>query len=1466
MLKLPNRSSTPLRALYDSGAELNLINLNTAKALQLDSVLHHRKPTAGFLDEHSLKLHSAHELIISCTDRHGVKKDVGPENFWAANFEGYDLVLGYPWLAAADPKIKFSEGWFEWWSADSSRVELTDTKDLLRDVGPGERVYVLIPGSHRIRPVADEQQSKDLLQYCDTSGDVEPDRRQAMGSAPSGDEALSAEYMHGKGLLWLQSYIQDIREHLLRCVEDLPSLDWLPEATVHRVVASMYQAPPQRARTHPGSSRRLPDGSPEHLDFEDAPEPEDLTQVPEHLRDLGHCFSSRGAGIIPPNTEHDHAIDLEEGKMPPNLPIYNLSRRELEILREYLDSATEKGWIRPSKSPVGAPILFVPKADGTMRLCVDYRGLNKVTIKNRYPIPLVSEMLDRFSKASIFTKLDLRDAYHRLRIKEGDEWKTAFKTRYGHFEYLVMPFGLANAPASFQSYIHRALGGLVDRTCVVYLDDILIYSNSEDDHEEHVREVLERLYDWGLYCKSSKCTFSTKSVEFLGYIVTPEGVVMDPERVKTIQEWPEPEGYRDIQVFLGFANFYRRFIHNYSAIVRPLTEHMTDAQSPPTGQGESATKPKKKKATRKGPTKWYKPWSWPAEVREAFLDLRRRFTEAPVLQHFDPVKPLMVLTDASEFAAAAIILQPQDAPATTEKHWKPVAFWSRKFSGPQLRWHTHDKELSAIVESFKHWRHYLEHAPSTIRVLSDHNNLRYFMTTKELSPKQARWAEELARFDFEIEYKPGTENPADAPSRRPDYAKGLVLGEGKAVRDAMLPTLQTKLRVWALRKLIAPRAGSRTACDSRQPVGGPTGTQQRPGVDAKQDDKEFPSTALENDDTSSSDSQAESMGESRWENDLGAGTDRDVASLFLERPVLYPTCSPTHLAVGAVQEETAFALEVPERLAEYIRDVQEADVAYQQNVALAEKCMAGNAKKGDPGWETDPRGVLRRAGKVWIPSDMALRQAIMRKNHDDPLGGHYGVHKTVELLQRKYHWPKLRANVKDYIHHCPTCQLNKTRRHKPWGWLEPLPPPTTPWRHYSLDFVTDLPESKDARGNVYDSILVLIDRFSKYTRYLPVNKTITSRRLADILREQCFLKMGPPDTLLSDRGSVFTSQFWSDICYHLNVDHRLSTAFHPQTDGQTERQNQELESFLRMYLNYQQDNWCELLPYAEYAYNSKTHASHGQCPIQVAYGMKPKGFDGVDDEHWLRPPPHTWDASGKTPALREQVVAYLKQWSEQWDVANQSLKQAQVHQAHWYNSKRNQKHFGVGDMVILRSKNIKTKRPSKKFDAKYLGPFAVAKKIGKLAYKLSLPHSMAKIHPVFHVSLLEDWNEPPPEQGFRPGPIQHPEIAGDRYEVEGILEHRGPPEKRQYRIKWLGWPVEDSTWEPESNLDNCEETLREYWLHPIVATRKPRRGAIDLQGDASNMKESVASGSIDPGTGNSREVRRRGRPPKKSDA
>ena len=305
-----------------------------------------------------------------------------------------------------------------------------------------------------------------------------------------------------------------------------------------------------------------------NLDLGDAKE----AQMPPEYEEFADVGSVEEAEVLPDHGPHDLAITLEEEAQPPFQPLYNLSAVELQVLRKYLSDYIERGWIRRSKSPAGAPILFAKKKDGTLRLCVDYRGLNKVTVKNRHPLPLIGESLERLSEAKWYTKLDVRDAYHRIRIREGDEWKTAFRTRYGHFEYLVMPFGLTNAPAQFQAYMNQALVGLVDVTCVVYLDDILVFSKTEEEHVAHVKEVLHRLREAKLYVKLSKCEWHTQRTEFLGYVVSPEGVTVDPERVSTVKDWPVPRTVRDIRVFLGLMNYYRRFIHQFSNIALPLTK------------------------------------------------------------------------------------------------------------------------------------------------------------------------------------------------------------------------------------------------------------------------------------------------------------------------------------------------------------------------------------------------------------------------------------------------------------------------------------------------------------------------------------------------------------------------------------------------------------------------------------------------------------------------------------------------------------------------------------------------------------------------------------------------------------------------------------------------------------------------------------------------------------------------------
>ncbi len=297
----------------------------------------------------------------------------------------------------------------------------------------------------------------------------------------------------------------------------------------------------------------------------------DLSNVPTEYLDLKEVFSKSRAASLPLHRPYDCAIELLPGTSPPKGKLYSLSAPEREAMKKYISDSLASGFIHPSSSPAGAGFFFVGKKDGSLRPCIDYRGLNSITVKNTYPLPLMSSAFERLQGASIFTKLDLRNAYHLVRIREGDEWKTAFNTPRGHFEYLVMPFGLSNSPAVFQALVNDVLRDMVDQFIYVYLDDILIFSSSLQEHVQHVRQVLQRLLENGLFVKAEKCDFHAQSVPFLGYIVSVEGMRVDPEKIKAVVEWPSPDSRKALQRFLGFANFYRRFICNFSQLAAPLT-------------------------------------------------------------------------------------------------------------------------------------------------------------------------------------------------------------------------------------------------------------------------------------------------------------------------------------------------------------------------------------------------------------------------------------------------------------------------------------------------------------------------------------------------------------------------------------------------------------------------------------------------------------------------------------------------------------------------------------------------------------------------------------------------------------------------------------------------------------------------------------------------------------------------------
>jgi hypothetical protein len=464
--------------------------------------------------------------------------------------------------------------------------------------------------------------------------------------------------------------------------------------------------------------------------------------IPDYVKMFGQVFSEEGFTKLPNRKPWDHAIELTPGAQPKGCKVYPLSVKEQAELDVFITKNLETSRIQQSKSPMASPVFFIKKKDGSLRLVQDYRMLNEMTVKNKYPLPLIPELINQLRGAKYFTKLDVRWGFNNVHIKEGDEWKAAFRTNRGLFKLLVMFFGLTNSPATFQTmmneiFIDMILEGMV----VVYLDDILIFTKTLDEHRQVTHRVLGRLAEHELFLRPEKCKFEKTRIKYLGLIISEDHVEMDPVKVVGVAEWPQPKNKREVQSFLGFANFYRRFIKDFSHHARPLFDLTRNDQK----------------------------WKWDTSEATAFQKLKESITSAPVLTTPADNRPFRIEADSSDFATGAVLSQ---LSAEDEK-WHPVAYLSKSLSETERNYEIHDKEMLAIMRALEEWRHFLEGAPDKFEIWTDHKNLEYFMSAKKLNCRQARWSLTLAQFNFVMHHRPGkTMGKSDTLSRRADHGSG----------------------------------------------------------------------------------------------------------------------------------------------------------------------------------------------------------------------------------------------------------------------------------------------------------------------------------------------------------------------------------------------------------------------------------------------------------------------------------------------------------------------------------------------------------------------------------------------------------------------------------------------------------------------------------------------------------------------
>jgi RNase H-like domain found in reverse transcriptase/Reverse transcriptase (RNA-dependent DNA polymerase)/Integrase zinc binding domain/Chromo (CHRromatin Organisation MOdifier) domain len=1064
-----------------------------------------------------------------------------------------------------------------------------------------------------------------------------------------------------------------------------------------------------------------------------------LTKLEAEYADV---FPAKLTKLPPHRGAEPFKIELKPGAEPKGSYGARMTAEEHREGAKMMAELVGCGFVRPSRSPWGAPMFLVAKPDGTKRMVIDYRLLNAQTIRNRYPLPRVGELFDQLGKARYFSKIDLRSGYWQIRVDEGSIDKTAFTSRFGHYEWLVLPMGLTNAPAAFMSLMEDTFREELNKFVLLFLDDILIYSDTLEEHERHLRVVLQRLRDKQLFAKRSKCSFFCSEVEFLGHYVGRDGLRMVEDKVASVENWPTPTCQSDVEQFLGLAGYYRPFIRDLSKLAAPLAALTGRLRK---GKGVRAAGGGKPTLTPR------KAWHWGEREEASFRAVKAAITRAPCLAIADSSKPFVVHTDASGYATGAVLMQDQG------KGLQPIAFMSKKMNDAERNYPVHEQELLAIKNALTTWSHYLRDRHFT--VVTDHQSLQYVESNKMATSRLVRWRMQLADFDFDIRYERGEQNVvADALSRT---------AAGKTPESATAMQVQAQ-----------------------------TQTGQAPDVSLL-------ATLVE---------MVHSARQSRAAAAAASAATASAASAAAEVP-------------SAAQQES-----LPLAFAQQLQAAAARDADYQRMASFSDEERAEHGLQAAA--HSDEGYVYTLEGKLMLPNDGALRTAALDLAHDGC--AHQGRDRTYHWLAERCYWPGMQQEVAQYVRGCERCQRAKPSTQGAQGMPKSLDIPAYPWHTIGMDWIG--PFAMSPRG--HDYVLVVTCKFGGGVVYIPTAKDADAGDTLRLIRERVVAEHGWPAAIISDSDARFRSALWTGFWQRQGTKLLRGTAYHPQTDGITERANRTMVEALRACVQQNPDDWDLLLPDVQLAVNSSRNASTGFTPYFMTHGREARtGLDAQMEQAGVQSRP-----SQHYPGAVELARA-VAQAAEQ---ARTNMAAAQAKQRADSERGRRAPVIGVGDWVLVTTANARQRGPlpaghTRKLQDRFSGPYEVLEMRGDNAARLRLPAGDRR-HPTLNLDKIKLWVDGTRSHPHRrvyaaagagaapaapataaaatsaaaapagsPPPFEYLNDDNEPvYEAESILEAATEDGRRWYRVKWRGYGEDQATWQFAEDLTDAAELVQRF--------------------------------------------------------